>query len=144
MNTVVAGEGFTVVRRQEVVNVHGESELIESRVDAIGSIQPTGDNSMARDEAYTIQANSIRVITSFLLRGASESGGLKYQPDLVYWNGGYYIAKSESDYSHYGRGQIEVDMISFAYQPPAPTPLPGAVGQMDFSQPPNSGLIGSA
>lgn len=144
LNSVVAGETFTVVRRQEIVNAYGESVLTESRVDAIGSIQPTGDNSMTREDAYTLQANSIRVITSFLLRGAGQSGGLKYQPDLVFWNDGYYIAKSESDYSHYGRGQVEVDMISFNYQPPGPTPLPPAVGTMDFSVPPNSGLIGSA
>lgn len=144
LDSMVAGETFTVVRRQEVVNAYGESVLTESHVDAVGSIQPTGDNSMAREEAYTNQANSIRVITTFMLRGASKSGGLIYQPDLVYWNGGYYIGKSESDYSHYGRGFIEGDFISFNYQPAAPTPLPGAVGQMDFSRPPNSSLIGSS
>lgn len=113
----IAGERFAVLRRQEAVSSHGRSVLTPANHSAIGAVTPTGDNSLVREQAYTSQANSIRVVTQFRLRGAGKDGqGRLFQPDLVFWNNTYYIVQSVNDYSQYGAGFIEAECTAFDYQ----------------------------
>jgi hypothetical protein len=120
----IAGETFTVVRRQEIVNSAGVSTITETRYDDVaGSIQPTGDQSLTRAEAFSHQSDSLRVITTFLLRGVSQDmSGNNFQPDLVLWKGDYYIVTSVDDYSQYGAGFVQADCIAFNYMTQAPFP----------------------
>lgn len=138
----IAGVPFVVVRREEVVNVHGESELVETRIDAVGSVQPTGDNSLVREEAYQTQAKTLKVVTTFLLRGESKAAGRSYQPDLVLWQGDYYLVRTVEDYSQYGAGMVDAECTSVDHVDDAPIAKPRAIGMLDFSNSGNSGLGG--
>lgn len=139
----IADQEFEVVRRFETVNQYGESILREERIpQLLGSVQPTGDNSLTREEGYSAQANTIRVITTYRLNGLVKLGVETIQPDLVFWKGGYYLVKSTNDYTQFGAGFVEADCIAFAYVPPGSSPREPAVGKLDFSQSGNSGLGG--
>lgn len=144
LDGLVAGEGFWVFRRAQSVSTHGRTEVKGKGawLPAVGSVQPTGDNSMVREEAFQTQSKTLEVITSFRLRGVSQEGEQQYQPDLVFWLGDYYMVKVINDYSQYGAGMIEAECSSIDRndRPPSPPPSP-TPGQADFSRAANSGLV---
>lgn len=144
LDPVVAGEAFEVVRREEVVNAYGESVLTTIRLPATGSVQPTGANSLTRLDAFQTQAKTLRVITTFRLRGASKerASGDSYQPDLVYWRGDYFIVTELEDFTQYGAGMVQANCTSTDFVDDAPYQLAPQVGRLDFSQANNSGLAG--
>jgi hypothetical protein len=118
----IAGQKFVVVRRQQTVGTNGLVSITESRFNASGSVVPSGDNSLVREEAYSQQANSITVVTGFRLRGvAKTAGGASYLPDLVLWQDNYYIVRDLKDWTDFGAGMTEAECLSFNYvdQPPA-------------------------
>jgi len=142
----IAGESFIVIRRQEIVGDNGVSVLTATSLplpgDApiVGSITPTGDNSLVRQEAYQTQANTILVITPFRLRGPSkDSGGASFQPDVVVWNGNHFVVKTLNEWTSFGAGFVEaecssIDLIELA---PGETP-PGEGNGLDFSRDDNT------
>ncbi len=94
LDSDVSGEWFQVIRRQDNVNSSGRNNPVKNTwgYNVTGSIQPTGDNSLVREEAYSTQMKSIQVITEFRIRGvAQDNTGQTFQPDLIFWKGGYYI-----------------------------------------------------
>lgn len=116
----VAGETFVVVRRRLTVGAHGRVETGRERHTAVGSVTPTGDQSLAREDAYATQSKSIRVVTSFALRGPSKDRGpggqeVQYLPDVVVWGGDFYVPVSISDYSQFGAGFVEADCTSMDF-----------------------------
>jgi hypothetical protein len=118
----IAGETFTVLRRRQVVNGHGNVAIVTTVIpDVIGSITPTGDQSIVRAEAYQTQANTIKVITPFLLRGISKEGGNSFLPDVVVWSGVNYEVKSLNDWARYGSGFMEAECVSIDLEDEAPT-----------------------
>lgn len=141
----IAGEPFVVIRRQEIVGDDGFAQQIESRLTGmVGAIAPVGDNSLVRQDAYTSQNETLQVVTTFMLRGATQNGILQsWQPDLVLWQNSYYLVQVVNNYSQYGRGFIHAECMSFNYNGPPPSQriMPG--GQLDFQQPLNSGIIGA-
>lgn len=145
LDPVVAGEAFEVVRREEVVNNFGEPVLTTIRLQVLGSVQPTGNNSLARQDAFQTQAKTLRVITMFRLRGVSKerATGNSYQPDLVYWRGDYFIVNELEDFTQYGAGMIQADCTSIDFIDDAPSIAPAQVGRLDFSLARNSGLGGA-
>jgi hypothetical protein len=143
---LVAGQIFSVVRRQETVNDSGEGvqsqEVIES---VVGAIFPVGENSLIREVAAQSQARTIEVVTTFRLRPASVTpavstsgppppqfpgtlpgppAGVTWQPDLVYWNGDYFLVSTVEEYTQYGRGFIAAQCVTYDYQ----TAAPGSLG----------------
>lgn len=117
----VAGESFTVIRRQQSIGANGREVLTATSLPNItGSIVPTPLNSLAREEAYQSQQKSIRVVTTFRLRGASKDAGVTYQPDQVVWKGDTFVVKSLDDYSQYGAGFIVADCTSIDLVDQAP------------------------
>jgi len=140
----IAATGFTVVRRLEIVNNFGESTVQTITLPATGSIQPSGEQGLMREEGYDAQAKSVKVITTFRLRGVSRSvAGTRYKPDLVFWNGDYYEVKSLEDYSQFGGGLVEAECTSIDYVDLPPAELPPYAARLDFSKPNNSAWIGS-
>jgi hypothetical protein len=106
-------ESFTVLRRQETVDNYGRSQITTTSLSASGSITPSGDNTLARDENYQIQGNTITVITAFKLRGpAKDSSARSYQPDLIEWRGSRYVIVTLNDYSGGGGGMVEAECSS--------------------------------
>lgn len=133
---LVAGEAFQVIRRQASVTAGGVNQVQTITFQALGSIQPTGDNSLVREEAYQVQAKTIKVITNFLLRGVSkDASGSSFQPDLVLWNGDYYLVRSVDNWSHYGVGMVEAECASIDYRNFAPS---GLLPSLDMSNPADS------
>ena len=137
LDAVVAAEPFSVVRRQEVVSAAGvvttQDVVVE---DLLGSIFPSGDSSLLREEALQTQEQAITVVTTFLLRGAgADTGGASYQPDVVLWKGGTYQVRVVRSYSQYGAGMVEAECLGTAYRGLAPTP---ALPLEDLSQPQDS------
>lgn len=118
---MIAGEAFQVLRRHETVNSYGESTIATTTYSANGSITPTGDNSLVREDAFQSQAKTIKVVTSFMLQGQAEDAqGNKYQPDLILWKGDYYIVRTLNDYSSYGAGMIEAECSSIDWDDEPP------------------------
>lgn len=122
LDPFIAGEAFSVIRRQQAVDNNGIMSTVNTAVPNVrGQVTPTGDNSLVREEAFQTQSKSISVITSYRLRGASkDENGVQWQPDLVLWKGDYYIVREIKDWSQYGAGLIEADCtsIDFVDQPP--------------------------
>lgn len=137
----IAAQTFLVVRRAEEI-VRGRPVLSAWFLPAGGSVTPTGDNSLVREEAYSMQENSIKVVTAFRLRSVSvDALGVKFQPDIVRWNGADYLVKTLNEYTQFGPGFVEADASSFAYVGPPPQLALAAAGGLDFEWPQNSGLI---
>lgn len=142
----VAGDAFTVIRRLEVVSQYGlSSSRLKHIPGVLGSVQPTGDNSLIREDAYDAQAKTLKIITSFRLRGVSQSAGpSSYKPDRVLWNGDYYEVRVVDDWTLFGGGMVEAECVQVTYVGTPPGQLLPYVGKLDFSQIANSGLAGGA
>jgi hypothetical protein len=114
LDPMIAGERFTVLRRRELVNNLGVAEWQwETFPNIIGSVTPTGDQSLVRDEGFQAQAKTILVITAFKLRGESKDEARRnYQPDVVVWNENYYMVRTVDDYSRYGAGFVQAECSS--------------------------------
>ena len=117
----IAGEPFTITRQLETINGFGESVITTSTFSAAGAIAPLGANSLLREQAFQAQAKSIQVVTTFRLRGASQSGGQNYQPDLVIWKGDSYTVWTVEDYTQYGAGMVVAECMSQDFIDQAPT-----------------------
>lgn len=142
----IAGQTFTVVRRQDVVNDHGEGEQVTQVIPGvIGAIYPTGENSLIREVAAEAQAQTITVVTPYRLRPASQetSTGRQFQPDLVLWDGNYYVVWTVNEFTQYGPGFIAADCMETDYTTEAPTPHPAQVGHATLDLPAQSGLAGA-
>lgn len=139
----VGGEGFVVIRREQLVSDHGKVTTQDQRItNLIGSVYPTGDNSLSRQEAFDAQAKSITVVTNFRLRGVSKQGEKQYKADLVEWMGSRYMVRDVKDFTGYGSGFIEAECTSVENVDDAPEPMVPAMGQLDFSVAGNSGFLG--
>lgn len=118
----IAGEPFIVVRRQMTVDNHGKTNIAFTVFPNVaGSITPTGDNSLVRAEAYETQANTIKVITPFRLRGVSKDVSGSFLPDLVLWGGNHFEVKSLNDWNTFGAGFMEADCLSIETVDQAPS-----------------------
>jgi galactose-6-phosphate isomerase len=124
----IAGEAFSVIRRQEVVGGNGVATLTVTTLPLagdpaiVGSVTPTGDNSLVRAEAYSTQSNTIKVITEFRLRGPSkDAAGQSFQPDIVLWNGNHFVVSTLNEWTSYGAGFVEAECTSFDFNTLAPT-----------------------
>jgi hypothetical protein len=112
----IACQSFTVVRRTETVNQYGESTLATVNIPVIGAIQPLGENATLREEMYTTASNGITVWTQTpIFNAGRDSGGVKYQPDLILWDGTYYLVRVLEPWSDYGAGfyKAECSQIDF-------------------------------
>jgi hypothetical protein len=117
----IAGERLEVVRRFETVNGFGESVVTTKRYAVRGSVTPVGDNSLIREEAYQAEAQTILVVTAFLLRGPSKNpAGQSFQPDVILWLGDSYVVRVLNDYSRYGAGMVEAECSSIDFIDEAP------------------------
>lgn len=133
---------ITVIRRMQTVDVHGNVQIITmGSYNAVGVVTPTDNNSLTRAEAYESQADSIRIITTFRLRGAAQDiAGVNWQPDLVQWNGNTYLIKSLNDYTRFGAGFVDADAIAIDYNPSPSAEFGITPPTLDWSRPANTGI----
>jgi hypothetical protein len=118
----IAGEELTILRRPDATGTNGVDVITETEITPkpVGSVRPTGGNSLVREDAYQQQAKSIRVITNFRLRGVARDGAQNYQPDIVVWGGSRFVVQTVEDYSRYGAGMIQADCMSQNFVDPPP------------------------
>ena len=112
----IACQSFVVVRRTETVNQYGESVLATVNIDVIGAVQPLGENATIREEMYTTASNGLTVWTTTPIYNAGRDvGGVKYQPDLILWNGTHYLVRVLEPWSDFGAGfyKAECSQIEF-------------------------------
>lgn len=136
----VAGQSFTVIRRQETVNVYGESISVVKHVpDVIGSVQPKGDQSLIRDGDYDAQARTIIVVTTFRLRGVSKGpNDIQFKPDIILWKGNHYEVSTMTGWEDFGAGMIEVEATAIKWVDKEPAFVPPFTPSLDFSKNYNS------
>lgn len=137
----VANQGFVVLRRQEIVNQYGESTVLVSQADAVGSVQPTGDNSLIREDGFDAQASTIIVATAYRLRGVTKGpNSTQYKPDIIFWQNNFYEVTDVKNWSPFGGGFIEVEATSIHNMDGPALSLPAYVGQLVFTNTSNSSL----
>lgn len=112
----LAAEPYVVLRRFETVTSGGVVQIKVTRYNTHGNIQPVGQNSLMREEAFQTRTKTIKVYTNFMLRSASKAITQTYQPDLVLWKGDYYLVVTAEDFSQYGVGMVEAECSSVDYQ----------------------------
>lgn len=145
VDTDIAGQLFVVLRRQEVVNQYGESTVFVSKANAIGSVQPKGDQSLIREDSYDAQADSIVVVTTYRLQGVAKGAAkTQYKPDIIFWQNNFYEVISPNNWSQFGAGMIEVEATSIHNIDGPPSSLPPYVGQLVFTTTSNSGYAHGA
>lgn len=109
LDPMIAGTPFTVKRRRQVVGDNGRASTEVTLLEAYGSINPVGDNSLVREDAYQTQAKTVQVITSFQLRGPTKDEVEQdYSPDIVIYQGVSYIVKSIENFGRF----IQADCAS--------------------------------
>lgn len=142
----IAGQEFTVYRRQETVNNFGESVVaIKVIPNQFGSIQPSGEQGVIREAEYDAQAQTIKIACVFRLRGVTQGpNGRTFKPDRIGWNNNLYEITTPNEWDQFGRGFIEADAIEVSWTDFPPQFRPGNVGQLDFSRPANSVNAGGA
>lgn len=115
----IAGEHFQVFRRKENVNPFGEGVLTIETYSIIGQVGPASRNNLDREQSFSAQDKTIRVITTFKLTGASKDIDQQdFQPDLIFWKNGYYIVDKVEDFSQYGAGIVSADCTAIDYTVP--------------------------
>jgi galactose-6-phosphate isomerase len=115
-------DDISVVRRTETVNGFGEPVITTQQFDGLSGVVTPMNNKLRRGEDESNMEERVSVVTTFLLRGPSRTGGVDTQPDIVIWNGGSYVVSSLNDYARFGSGhcQAECTAIDYVVPPPAP------------------------
>jgi len=134
LDPVVALTRFNVVRRRTWTDVHGfeQNQPIVIR-NVVGSVTPTGDNSVNRDSDYQSQMRTLLVITRFLLRASEEDQDrVQWQPDLVQFDDGFYLVKSVDGFGNFGTGFVAATCESFDYEIHGTMPNPPRYGADDY------------
>lgn len=99
---------FSVIRRVEVVNDFGESELTTTTTNNVaGVLVAAPPSSLDRQANFQVAPKWVDIATMYKLYAESESAAkTEYQPDIIVWNGNNYIVKTLGDYSSYGPGFV--------------------------------------
>ncbi len=107
LDSDIAGEAFQYERRSETVSVNGRSVQGLQVFDAVGSVQPPGENDLITTEDYDAASNTIVVITTARLRCVSQDQvAAQFKPDIVLWQGNRYVVTKCEPWTEYGAGFI--------------------------------------
>ncbi len=114
---------FIVIRKSQGVSIKGRAEHTEKHLNAQGVVMAASPNDMLRVPESAYMNKGISIVTQTKLQGPSPG----YAADELIWGGERFVVHIVNDYSHYGRGFIEV--IATAIEPVGPPPqLPDPVG----------------
>lgn len=111
-------ERLMIVRRFEDVGDNGRLQTQDRliRPKPFGVVLPQADAPMVRGPDQQNLPRLIQIHTKFRVRGVS----VDWQPDKIWWKGGWYVVNKVQDYSSFGRGMIQADAssISSTEKPP--------------------------
>lgn len=105
-------DGFVVKRRAQVMGQNGRAGVAVEDLRGVGVICAASPNDLKRlpDEQHT--ERHISIITRFRLRATAPD----YQPDLVGWQGDFFIVRDVQPYTQYGAGFVQVLAGSIDFQ----------------------------
>src|SRR5579859_5555177 len=100
-------DGFTVIRRQQTVGNNGRATFATTPfINLHGTVYPSSKNDLELFPNLQVMGKTITVITRFGLRGASETAGTDFAPDIVQWHGDNFVVVGLEDWSSFGPGFI--------------------------------------
>lgn len=144
LDPMVAATPFSVVRRRSWTNTNGFQQQSSLTQRGIGSVTPTGDNSLSREDGFQSQPKTILVITRTFLRSAAEDAdGFEWQPDLVLWQNNHYLVKSLEDFGQFGGGFVAATCEIFEFTASPAIGNPPAWALADFRDRRYSGFLGA-
>lgn len=131
----VLAQTFQIKRRTETVGSNGRVSISEITHSSIGVICMASGNQLSRLDDSQRMGRHLSIVTKFRLQGPTEGK----QPDLIYWEGDWFIVQDLDIYTQYGAGFIQavVGSIDVMDQPPFTSPL----GRLTFNQATQSGGI---
>ena len=80
-------DDFQVLRRAETIDALGRSTTAQVIASARGTIYPTGDNSLVRQDDYEAGKRTLTIVTPYRLQGPAPG----FQPDLILYRGNQYV-----------------------------------------------------
>lgn len=106
-------DSFTVIRRAQVINNHGRATLVPQTLkNKIGVITAASGNDLMRLPEEQRTGRNLTVVTKFRLHATVQG----FAPDLILWQGDYYIVKEVDPYPQYGQGFVQAIVGSIDYQ----------------------------
>lgn len=131
----IAGQSFTVIRRQETVNSFGESVVVPAKIPGIGSVQPEGENDLLREDAFDAMSKTIIVVTPIRLIGVAKGPNKsRFKPDIILWKDNYFEVVNLKSWGDFGYGFVEAVCTSIHYVDGESELPPLVYGQLDFSR----------
>jgi len=131
-------DSFSVLRREETVNDHGEVQISDTRHNGIiGVITMAGPNDLQRLDDSQRMGRVISCVTKFRLRGPSPG----FQPDVIIWQESNYVVATLDLYNRFGAGFMQAIAVSMNLVDTPALPQAPIRGQDDYQQAPNGGLV---
>lgn len=108
---------FDVIRRKENISDKGRMSTDDQRIcDVEGVVCEAGPNDLERLDDQQRMGRHISVVTQFALRGPARGrSDDRYQPDLIFWQGDYYVIHQLDPYPQYGSGFMQAIAGSIDY-----------------------------
>lgn len=128
---------FTVVRRQQIAQPNGRPKKVQTSFpNVVGVVTYASPNDLERLPDEERAKQSIRVHTRFrLFAPARDVVQQTFLPDLVLWDGDFFVVADLNRYSRYGAGFLDAICCSMDVVDTPASYLPAVVGQLDFSRP---------
>lgn len=126
---------FPVKRRSEVMGNNGRMSVDTKDMEGVGVVCVASPSDLRRLPEDQRTGRAISVVTQFRLRASAPD----YQPDLVGWQGDFYVVSDIQPYTHFGAGFVQAICTSMSAQDQAPvedsSDEPGAAAEEDgFTQ----------
>lgn len=109
-------DSFEVLSRVEQIDDKGRLRVMPVLATALGTIYPTGDQSLQRGVDFESGAKTLTIVTTYRLKSASPGT----QPDAISYRGTEYIVTGVEDYSQYGAGFVVAQASSIDEVPAQP------------------------
>lgn len=122
---------FPVKRRSQVTGNNGRVSIDEKDLEGVGVICAASPSDLRRLPEDQRTDRAISVVTQFRLRASAPD----YQPDLVGWQGDFYVVSDIQPYTHFGSGFVQAICTSMSAQDQPPvedsSDEPGAATEDD-------------
>lgn len=108
---------MTVLRRKQVLTKGRSAPAVYEVIEhVVASLQPKdtaiGGNFMERGPDFEVRGSNLNCYTRFRLRGVTKDATDEYLPDIIVWNGDFFLVALTNDWTHYGAGFMHAEVVS--------------------------------
>jgi hypothetical protein len=97
-------DSFTVNRRNTSTDVHGRVVNVTQVINnVIGVVNAASGNDLERHPEIQLMGRHLSIVTRFRLTGPAQG----VQPDIIQWQGDYYVVQALDPYPQYGVGFVQ-------------------------------------